>query len=187
MSIHCRSCHGHIECLQASSTKSYLDTVLRKPQRIWIYVMWHLKNVTLWKTFKFAVSTIINSFVPPSGKRRTSIKKKKLSSDQEVLHLRPGELVEVKSQKEILATLDERREHKGLTWMLGQRKYCGKRYRVLKRVQTIRLESNLEMRKMKTTVLLQGAMCDGSEFYGCDRLCFYFWHEVWLRRVKEEA
>ena len=146
MSINYISCHGHIECLQASSTKSYKDKVLNKPQRIWIYTMWYLNNIGLWETFKFAVSKIVNPFIPPLRKRRTSVEKNKLSSDQEVLHLKPGELVEVKSEKEILATLDTKREHKGLMWMVGMRKYCGKSYRVLKRVQSIRLESNLEMR-----------------------------------------
>jgi hypothetical protein len=36
---------------------------------------------------------------------------------------------------------------------------------------------------MKNTVLLDGAICDG---WGgkCDRSCFFFWREAWLRRVE---
>lgn len=49
------------------------------------------------------------------------------------------------------------------------------------------LETNGELRKMKNTVLLEGAMCDGKAFSGCDRSCFHFWREVWLRRVPETA
>jgi hypothetical protein len=63
--------------------------------------------------------------------------------------------------------------------------YCGKRYRVFKRLETILLESNGQLRKMKNTVLLEGVTCDGSEFYGCDRSCFHYWREVWLRRAGE--
>jgi hypothetical protein len=99
--------------------------------------------------------------------------------------LRPGELVEVKSIDQILTTLDKRRRHDGLLWMVGMRKFCGKRYRVFKRVETIMLENNGESRKMKNTVLLEGVMCDGSEFCACDRSCFHFWREAWLRRVVE--
>jgi hypothetical protein len=102
---------------------------------------------------------------------------------QETLALQPGELVEVRPIEEILATLDRHRRHKGLLWMTGMRKHCGRQYRVYRRVQRITLESNGELRNMKNTVLLEGVMCDGREFGGCDRSCFHFWREAWLRRV----
>jgi hypothetical protein len=110
----------------------------------------------------------------------------KLTNDSEVLGLRPGELVEVKSIDEILATLDPNRKYKGLLWMTGMRKFCGKRYRVLKRIENILLETNGDSRKMKNTVILDGVMCDGSDFGSCDRSCFHFWREAWLKRVEEE-
>ena len=97
--------------------------------------------------------------------------------------LQPGELVEVRSVEEILATLDRHRRHKGLLWMTGMRKYCGGQYRVYKRVERIALESNGELRNMKDTVLLEGVLCDGREFGGCDRCCFHFWREAWLKRI----
>ncbi len=106
---------------------------------------------------------------------------------QEVLDLQPGELVEVKSVEEILATLDGNRRHKGLLWMTGMSKYCGGRYRVLRKVERIMLETNGELRNMKNTVLLEGAMCDGQAFGRCDRSCFHFWREIWLRRVPARA
>lgn len=70
--------------------------------------------------------------------------------------------------------------------MTGMRQYCGRCLRVYKPVDRIMLESNGELRKMKNTVLLEGAMCDGTEFGGCDRSCFHFWREVWLRRVTQD-
>lgn len=189
MSINCRSCHGHIECLQASSTKSYMDAVLRKPQRIWIYAKWYIENRGFSGTLKYTLSTIVKPFALLKRKDQISAENERVSLDAEVLNLAPGELVEVKSQQEILSTLrdtpDKPRAHKGLVWMMGQAKYCGKRYRVFKRVETIRIEVIGELRKMKNTVLLEGVMCDGFEFYGCDRSCFYFWHEAWLRRVND--
>lgn len=89
----------------------------------------------------------------------------------------------MKSVDEILATLDRNRRHKGLLWMTGMSKYCGQPFRVYRRVRRITLESNGEQRTMKNTVLLEGVMCDGREFGGCDRSCFHFWREAWLRRI----
>lgn len=84
-----------------------------------------------------------------------------------------------------MVTLNGDRRNKGLRWMTGMRKHCGKQYRVLKRLETIMLEDSGELRKMKNTVLLEGVMCDGKDFGKCDRSCFHFWREVWLRRVIE--
>ena len=104
----------------------------------------------------------------------------------EALNLQPGELVEVKAEEEILATLDAGDRNRGLLWMRGMNRYCGNRYRVFRRVKTIVLESNGQVRKMKNTVLLEGLTCDGSEFFDCDRSCFYYWREAWLQRVPAE-
>ena len=105
---------------------------------------------------------------------------------QEVLNLQPGEWIKVRSEEEILATLDENRRYKGLLWMAGMNKHCGKRYCVFKRLDIMLLESTKEYRKVKNTVLLEGAMCDGKAFNGCGRSCFYFWREAWLQRIDEE-
>jgi len=58
---------------------------------------------------------------------------------------------------------------------------CGKEFRVYKRVEKIVLESTGEIRRLKNTVLLEDAICDG--IYGCNRSCFFFWKEAWLERV----
>jgi len=92
--------------------------------------------------------------------------------------------VEVKSEAQILATLDKNGKYKGLYWMCNMRKFCGKRYRVYKRLERMLLECTGEYRKIKNTVLLEEVFCDGEEWYGCDRTCFHFWREVWLKRVE---
>ena len=48
------------------------------------------------------------------------------------LHLRVGEIVEVRSEAEILATLDERGELDGLPFMPEMLDFCGRRFRVHK-------------------------------------------------------
>jgi hypothetical protein len=101
----------------------------------------------------------------------------------EILNLQPGELVEVRSEREILETLDENGKCRGLLWMDNMASFCTRRYRVYKRVEKVMLESTGKVRKLRNTVLLDGVMCQ--DLYGCDRSCFHFWREAWLRRVPE--
>jgi len=173
-------CHGVTECLCRGSDRWVLSPMAKPWQKLRSYLVWHVENFGWWKGLKAACLGLWyrrkRSFQGSGHARSTT--------GQEPLVLQPGELVEVKSVDEILATLDPRRRHKGLLWMTGMRKYCGKRYRVYRRVQRITLESNGEMRNMKDTVLLDGVMCDGREFGGCDRCCFHFWREVWLKRIQ---
>ena len=112
--------------------------------------------------------------------------KGKALREGEVLNLKAGEIVEVKSPKEILETLNEDGKLRGLLFMPEQLKYCGQRFRVFKRLESILLEESGELRKMKNTVILDGVLCDGWEG-ACDRSCFYFWREGWLKRVEDET
>ncbi len=114
-------------------------------------------------------------------RRSTPASPSRTCSPAEVLNLQPGERVRVKSESEILAMLDSCGKSKGLAWIPCMSQYCGKEYRVYKRVEKIILESTGEIRKARNTVLLEGVICDG--LYGCDRSCFPFWREVWLERV----
>ena len=105
---------------------------------------------------------------------------------EHVLHLQPGELVQIKSEEEVRQTLDSANRSCGLGFMEGMSQHCGKTYSVYKPVRTIILEGTGEVRRMKNTVLLEGVICDG-ERLGCDRSCFYFWKESWLKRVPSNA
>jgi hypothetical protein len=192
MSISCKTCHGQFECLKSSSTKNFMSPLFKVHQKIHSFIVWHLENLGLWGMLKYAFLRTGKAYTPRNrqdalqqSELKTMTDNKKLSPDLDVLNLEPGELVEVKPVEEILALLDKNRRYKGLLWMTGMRKFCGKRYRVLKRVEKILLESNGELRKMRNTVLLEGVVCDGDEFSGCDRACFHFWREAWLKRVTE--
>lgn len=103
---------------------------------------------------------------------------------EETLDLKPGDLVEVRPLEEIQATLDVNGKHRGLYFMRGMDLFCGKQFRVFKRVEKIMLETTGETRKILTpTVFLEGCLCDGKAYGGCDRSCFCYWREVWLKRV----
>jgi hypothetical protein len=105
---------------------------------------------------------------------------------EEKLNLQPGELVEVRSREEILSTLDANGLNKGLLLMPEMLQFCGQRFKVFKRVERFVLEHTGEFRRMKNTVLLDGVLCDG---WGgaCNRSCFFFWREAWLKRVEPQA
>jgi hypothetical protein len=100
------------------------------------------------------------------------------------LDLQPGEYVEVNSAKEIFGTLDKQGKFMGLTFTPEMVKFCGKRFRVFKRLNKIILEATGELRKIRSpTVILEGVFCDGKAHGDCDRSCFCFWREAWLKRV----
>lgn len=107
-------------------------------------------------------------------------------SADEVLDLKPGEWVEVKSSAEIRRTLDENQRHRGMLFMPEMAEYCGRRLQVYKTVGRILLEDTGEVRRLQNTVLLAGSTCSGLSI-GCDRSCFHFWREAWLRRIDDNA
>jgi hypothetical protein len=98
--------------------------------------------------------------------------------------LRRGDLVEVKSPAEILATLDEHGALAGLPFMPEMVAHCGRSFRVQARSEkvcdTIHYTGS---RQLPDSVLLDDLRCDGSGHDGCQAECRFFWKEAWLRRV----
>jgi len=102
--------------------------------------------------------------------------------DHAPLDLQPGEWVEVKGQDEILPTLDANRQHKGLAFSGNMVEACGKKMRVLKRVDTLIEERTGRLRTVRGTVLLEGSTCD--RYLGCARGMPFLYRGIWLRRVE---
>lgn len=101
-------------------------------------------------------------------------------TDAGSLDLGPGEWVEVKSREEIEATLDAKGRNRGLGFDRVMLEFCGKRYRVARRVDRIILEETGRMVFVKNTVILEDVVC-GS--FGCPRANLLYWREAWLRRL----
>jgi len=101
----------------------------------------------------------------------------------ESLNLQPGELVRVKSLSQIKQTLDSAGKHQNLLFAPTMRSFCGQVLKVQDRVENIVLEATPRQRKIKDTVLLEGATCDGICHRLCPRQSFLFWRECWLERV----
>ena len=104
------------------------------------------------------------------------------------LNLKAGEWVEIRSRDEILPTLDERGRLENLPFMPEMLQYCGQRLRVFKRAdKTCDNIGAWSIRRLKHSVLLDGARCNGAGHGGCQAGCLTFWKEDWLRRVSNVA
>jgi hypothetical protein len=106
--------------------------------------------------------------------------------------VRPGDLVDVKAPEEILHTLDADGTLGQLPFMPEMIEYCGRRFRVSKRVVktcTSGTKAGSSMRVFRTddVVLLDGLRCSGANHDGCQKACTIFWRQAWLRKVDDPA
>jgi hypothetical protein len=102
-----------------------------------------------------------------------------------VLDLQAGELVEVKSKEEILATLDAGGRNRGLSFDSEMLKYCGRRARVLRKVERIIDERSGKMLTMpRDCIILEGVTCQADYHRFCPRAIYPYWREIWLKRVE---
>jgi hypothetical protein len=105
-----------------------------------------------------------------------------------VLDLRVGEVVEVRSEQEILRTLDSKGALDSLPFMPEMLKFCGKRFRVYKRAD--KACDSIDwgtLRRMKDAVHLEGLRCNGKAHGGCQAACLIHWKEAWLKRVPDSS
>ncbi|MDR8407478.1 hypothetical protein MTP10_01845 [Nonomuraea sp. 3-1Str] len=100
------------------------------------------------------------------------------------MNLRVGDVVEVRGEAEILATLDERGELDGLPFMPEMLAFCGRRMTVHKVAHKLcDTQTRSGLRRMERAVHLTGARCDGSAHGGCQTACSLYWKEAWLKRA----
>ena len=102
--------------------------------------------------------------------------------------LRPGDVVEVRSAAEILATLDSDGAVESMPFMPEMARHAGRRYTVTRRVDKIcDTIAATGSRRMHATVYLEDLRCDGSGHGGCQAGCKLYWKEAWLRRVDDQS
>jgi hypothetical protein len=103
------------------------------------------------------------------------------------LDLQPGELVQVRTKAEILATLDINSRNRGLLFDVEMVPYCGSTHQVLRRVEQIINEKTGRMMRFSTpSIVLDGVFCRGclsrSRLF-CPRSIYSYWREIWLKRA----
>lgn len=175
-----KSCQYYYEDLRFATLP---DTRLALPLRKrW----WELKILVSYFSY-FGPSGLVSKFVPSTRLARLLLGAKKRSvkrMPRETRNLELGDWVEVRPAREVFATLDENRKLRGLAFTPEMMKFCGRRFRVFKKLDKIILEATGELRKIKTpTVLLEGVFCDGNAHGKCDRSCFCFWRVEWVKKV----
>jgi hypothetical protein len=95
--------------------------------------------------------------------------------------------VQIRSETEILATLDADGKIDGLPFMPEQVKYCRRKFRIYRRADRVYLDQHHFVVRLKNTVLLDDLRCDGFAHGGCQMKCLMFWKEAWLTPVEEPA
>ncbi len=97
---------------------------------------------------------------------------------------RIGEIVEVRSADEILATLDDEGKFEGVPFMPEMLPFCGHRFQVFKHADYTCTDG--DPRCLKNTVHLEQPRCDGSAHGNCQANCLFFWKEAWIKRTALE-
>ncbi len=106
------------------------------------------------------------------------------TTPREVLGLQPGDVVRVKSRKEIEATLDTDNRNRGLRVDADMMLFCGREFRVQRRVNRIIDERTRKLLEIKgDCIVLDGAECTGTYNRCCPRADNPYWREAWLQRV----
>jgi hypothetical protein len=94
---------------------------------------------------------------------------------------RVGDVVRVRSARDIIATLDQAGEYEALPFMPEMLRYCGEVMTVYKVAHKLcDTISGTGMRRMEHAVHLTGARCDGSAHGGCQAACMLYWKTAWL-------
>jgi hypothetical protein len=99
---------------------------------------------------------------------------------------RAGDSVVVRTPQEILSTLDANGSLDGLPFMPEMLDWCGKPFRVLRRVEKTCVDIGFPAYPNRRfaandVIMLDGPRCDGQGHDGCKRGCRIFWKEAWLR------
>jgi len=104
------------------------------------------------------------------------------------LNLQPGELVQIRSRQEIAETLTRQGRNKGLWFDDEMMAYCGRTFRVRRRITRFVNDQDGKMIELKNDcVTLDGCVCSGDHSlrrWFCGRALYPYWREIWLRRVE---
>jgi len=100
------------------------------------------------------------------------------------IRCKAGDLVEVRSAAEILATLDERGCLDNMPFMPEMLPLCGRQFRVYRSAHKI-CDSTYykDGRILEDAVFLEDLRCDGSGHDGCQAKCSLFFKLAWLKPI----
>jgi hypothetical protein len=148
-------------------------------------VLWWLITTVLYKIQRLPKTWRIIEMT--RGRFRVPGVEGKLSrTPRERLDVQPGEWIVVKRYEEILGTLDTKGKNRGLSFDAEMVPYCGRRMKVLQRVERIIDEPTGKMMELPNDcIILEGAVCTGDYHGFCPRAIYPYWREIWLRRIQD--
>jgi hypothetical protein len=99
-------------------------------------------------------------------------------------------MVRIKEHHQILDTVKDTLQNRGMSFHPEMVPYCGKTFRVRQRAGRIMNERTGQIMSLKNDCLvLDGVDCLGKYTTPlfCPRACYPYWREVWLERVEPNA
>jgi hypothetical protein len=104
------------------------------------------------------------------------------------LGLQRGEWVRVRTKDEILLTLDRRNRNRGLWFDREMLRFCGRRFRVLRRVERLIEEKSGRLIELDNpSVILEGVTARGESYRFNPQNDYLLWREIWLERLHESS
>lgn len=106
------------------------------------------------------------------------------SDAPEILDLQPGEMVRVRTKREIEQTLNSASKNRGLWFDVEMHRFCGGVFRVQSSVRTIIDEATGKMLTMKRPcIVLEKVSATGEYLSLCPQNELIYWREAWLQRI----
>jgi hypothetical protein len=125
---------------------------------------------------------LFNAFQSRFGKPKWPVLKPldSQTSPHQELHLQPGQMVRVKSKRDIEATLNRDLRNRGLSFSGDLLADCGGSYRVAASIHRVIHEETGELLTMKNpSILLEGVHSIGGPLL-IPQNEYFFWREIWL-------
>lgn len=112
----------------------------------------------------------------------------KTSTPVDNLDLHPGDVVQTKTQDEIVQTLDRHGKNRGLAFRPELVRHCNGQFKVLRRLEKIIDPKTSKMISMGgKCVILEGAVCGGQLRRFCPRMNYTYWRDIWLRKISSPS
>lgn len=158
-----------MEVVRAAAFRVFLRLLRLRGYRLWLWCYDRVQSLGGRRPFPYLDGTLENK------------------TPRETLDLQPGELVQVKSYREILQTINKQNRNRGLRFDSEMVRECGRVHRVVSRVERIIEEGTGKMIELSSDCLiLEGAYCR-SEYSEkrlfCPRSLHSYWREIWLKRI----
>lgn len=104
------------------------------------------------------------------------------SEEMPMPKLKVGDWIEVRSEQEILRTLDQHGQLEGMPFMPEMFAFCGSRFQIFKVAHKTCDSISQKTRRLQNTVHLI-TRCSGEAHGGCQASCLLFWKAAWLKRI----